>query len=218
MSKPRPAQASWPSGPLFRRRRGRRGWTVVAWKEDRAASGKSLGNRPALGEALELVESHWAATQVVAELDRLSRSLVDFAGLINRARAERWNVVALELGIDLSTPASEFLASVMASAAQWERRIIGQRIREGLAAKKTASIRLGRPITLPADVRHRIRSEANSGSSLFCIARGLNADEAPRDATPAAVQLRRSSTGHRVSAAISDGSSDLQFSSSRSRC
>lgn len=64
------------------------------------------------------VESHRAATLVVAKLDRLSRSLVDFAGLMDRARAKRWNLVALDLGVDLSTPAGEFLASVAVSAAQ----------------------------------------------------------------------------------------------------
>lgn len=163
----------------YRSAGGRRGWIVVAWKEDKGASGKSLGGRPALTEALELVESHQAATLVVAKLDRLSRSLVDFAGLMDRERAKRWNLIALDLGIDLSTPAGEFLASVMASAAQWERRIIGQRTREGLAAKRAAGVRLGRPITLPVEVRDRIRSEANSGSSLAAIARGLNADEVP---------------------------------------
>jgi hypothetical protein len=47
-----------------------------------------------------------------------------------------WNLVALDLGVDLSTPSGEFLASVMASAAQWERRIIGQRTKEALAVKK----------------------------------------------------------------------------------
>jgi DNA invertase Pin-like site-specific DNA recombinase len=72
-----------------------------------------------------------------------------------------------------------FLASVMASAAQWERRTIRQRTREGLAAKKAAGVRLGRPVTLPTEVRDRIRSEASSGNSLAAIARDLNADEVP---------------------------------------
>ncbi|WP_222864493.1 recombinase family protein [Micromonospora sp. WP24] len=157
----------------------RRGWIIVAWKEDKGASGKSLGGRPALAEALELVESHQATTLVVAKLDRLSRSLVDFAGVMDRARAKRWNLIALDLGIDLTTPAGEFLASVMASAAQWERRIIGQRTREGLAAKKAAGVRLGRPVALPDEVRSRIRDEASNGASLAAIARGLNAGAVP---------------------------------------
>jgi hypothetical protein len=58
---------------------------------------------------------------------------------MRRAQAEDWNLLALDQGIDLSTPAGEFLANVMASAAQWERRIIGQRTREGLAARRPVS-------------------------------------------------------------------------------
>ncbi|RAN94818.1 recombinase family protein [Micromonospora noduli] len=156
----------------------RRGWIIVAWKED-TVSGKSLEGREGLAEALELVESRQAETLVVAKLDRLSRSLIDFAALMERARSKRWNLIALDLGIDLATPAGEFLASVMASAAQWERRIIGQRTREGLAAKKAAGVRLGRPATLSATVRERIRTESRNGSSLAAVARGLNNDEVP---------------------------------------
>jgi DNA invertase Pin-like site-specific DNA recombinase len=87
--------------------------------------------------------------------------------------------VALDLGIDLSTPAGEFLASVMASAAQWERRIIGQRTREGLAAKRAAGVALGRPRSLPADVVQRIVGEKAAGASLSAIARALNEDGTP---------------------------------------
>ncbi|MEU8374737.1 recombinase family protein [Micromonospora sp. NPDC048894] len=157
----------------------RRGWTIVAWKGDRAASGKSLEGRPGLAEALELIESRQAETLVVAKLDRLSRSLIDFAALMERARSKRWNLIALDLGIDLATPAGEFLASVMASAAQWERRIIGQRTREGLAAKKAAGVRLGRPASLPAEVRTRIMTDHADGKSLASIARELNAESVP---------------------------------------
>lgn len=63
--------------------------------------------------------------------------------LMGRAQSEGWNLVALDLGIDLSTPGGEFLASVMASAAQWERRIIGQRTKEALAVKRAQGVRLG---------------------------------------------------------------------------
>jgi len=89
---------------------------------------------------------------MVSKLDRLSRSLLDFAGLMHRAQVGGWNVVALDLGIDLATPAGEFMASVMASAAQWERRIIGQRTRDALAVRKAEGHRLGRPSSLPREV------------------------------------------------------------------
>lgn len=157
----------------------RRGWTVVGWHVDAAASGKSLSGRPALDEALQAVRSRKAETLVVAKLDRLSRSLLDFAGLMASAQRDGWNLIALDLGIDLSTPAGEFLASVMASAAQWERRIIGQRTRDALAAKKASGVRLGRPRSLEAATLRRVRDAHAAGKSLRAIAEELNTEAVP---------------------------------------
>ena len=113
-----------------------------------AISGKSVANRPGLAAALTAVETGAAAGIVVAKLDRLSRSLADFARLMARAQAAGWNLVALDLGIDLASAAGEFMANVMASAAQWERRIIGQRTHDALAVKRASGVRLGRPAVL----------------------------------------------------------------------
>lgn len=153
----------------------RRGWTLKETFTDAGISGKSISNRPALAGALETIESGQAGTLVVAKLDRLSRSLLDFAALMERAQRNRWNLVALDLGIDLSTPAGEFLASVMASAAQWERRIIGQRTRDALAVKKAAGVRLGRPSEVPAGVLDRIAHARAAGRSIRGIAADLTA-------------------------------------------
>ena len=92
----------------------RRGWELVEVLVDAGASGKSLSGRPALAEALALVRSGEADVLVVAKLDRLSRSRLDFAGLMADAQARGWLLVALDLGMDLSTPAGEFMGSVMA--------------------------------------------------------------------------------------------------------
>jgi DNA invertase Pin-like site-specific DNA recombinase len=146
----------------------------MAIHED-ALSGKSL-DRPGLTAALMAVESGAAAGIVVAKLDRLSRSLADFANLMARAQAGRWNVVALDLGVDLSTAAGEFMANVMASAAQWERRIIGQRTKDALAIKRSQGVRLGRPNVLPEDVVSRIVRAYRAGEGWSAIARSLNDD------------------------------------------
>jgi DNA invertase Pin-like site-specific DNA recombinase len=155
----------------------RRGWTLVAIHED-ALSGKSL-DRPGMAAALAAVESGAAATIVVAKLDRLSRSLVDFASLMARAQAGQWNLVALDLGIDLATPAGEFLSNVMASAAQWERRIIGQRARDALAVKRAQGVRLGRPQMIGADLVARIRTAHEGGTGWSALARQLNDEGVP---------------------------------------
>jgi DNA invertase Pin-like site-specific DNA recombinase len=155
----------------------RRGWELLAVHED-VLSGRTL-NRPGLATAIASVESGEAAALVVAKLDRLSRSLVDFAGLMARAQRNKWNLVALDLGIDLSTPAGEFMANVMASAAQWERRIIGQRTRDALAVRRAQGVRLGRPRTLAADVVARIRTARDAGAGWSLIARELNVEAVP---------------------------------------
>lgn len=157
----------------------RRGWVLVEVLTDSAASGKSLVGREALAAAIEVVESGQADVLMVAKLDRLSRSLLDFASLMARAQANGWNLVALDLGIDLSTPAGEFLASVMASAAQWERRIIGQRTREALAAKKSAGVRLGPPRRVPDQVCERIARLRADGLAWQAVADDLNLSAVP---------------------------------------
>lgn len=156
-----------------------RGWELVEFCTDAAASGRSITGRPALDRALRAVEGGEADVLIVAKLDRLSRSLLDFAELMARAQQRGWILVALDLGLDLSTPAGEFLANVMASAAQWERRIIGQRTREALAVRKAQGVRLGRPVSLGADVSDQIRSLREQGLTLSAIAEGLNAGGVP---------------------------------------
>lgn len=156
-----------------------RGWELVEMYTDAAASGRSIAGRPALASALARVEDGEAGVLVVAKLDRLSRSLLDFAALMARAQREGWNLVALDLGIDLSTPAGEFLASVMASAAQWERRIIGQRTREALAVRKAQGVRLGRPVVMTPDVSDWIVSLREEGLTLAGIAAALNGGGVP---------------------------------------
>jgi DNA invertase Pin-like site-specific DNA recombinase len=154
----------------------RRGWNLVAVEVDAGASAKSLTGRPALDAALLAVESGAADVLVVAKLDRLSRSVADFAALLDRAQQGGWGLVALDLGVDTTTPAGELVANVMAAVSQWERRTIGVRTREGLAAKRASGVRLGRPPVLPTEVVQRIVQERAAGRTLKVIAAGLTED------------------------------------------
>ena len=56
-----------------------------------------MAHRPGIAAAIEAVESGQADALVTARLDRLSRSVIDFAGLLERARRNSWHVVALDL-------------------------------------------------------------------------------------------------------------------------
>ena len=98
---------------------------------------------------------------------------------MERAQKHRWNVVALDLGIDLATPNGEFMASVLAAMARWERRIIGERTREGLAAAKAKGRLPGRRSALPPNVQARLLAERDAGLSTRRIAARLNAENVP---------------------------------------
>jgi DNA invertase Pin-like site-specific DNA recombinase len=152
----------------------RRGWQLVQIFEDAGMSGKAMLNRPALSVALEALKHREADALLVAKLDRLSRSLLDFAGLLQRSTKEGWRVLPLDLGIDLTTPAGEFMAAVMAAAAQWERRIISQRTKDALAQKQAAGVRLGAPTSIPQDVAAQIVEMREGGATLQAIADTLN--------------------------------------------
>ena len=116
---------------------------------------------------------------LVAKLDRISRSLFDFTGLLERARSEGWALVALDAPVDPSSPSGEMMVSLLAAFAQFERRLIGQRTRDALQVVKSRGQRLGRPVNLPDAVRQRIVEQRQAGASLPKIADALTADEVP---------------------------------------
>jgi DNA invertase Pin-like site-specific DNA recombinase len=134
-------------------RRGR----LLATVYDDVASGGSMTKRLGTSEALAAIERGDATAVVVARLDGLSRSLVDFAALVDRSRRKGWEIVVLDLGVDTTTPNGEAMTGMLAVFAQWERGMIGQRTCEALAMKKANGVRLGRPPVLDEKVRPRIR-------------------------------------------------------------
>ena len=79
------------------------------------------------------------------------------------AQKQGWALVALDCAVDTTTPAGEAMANVLATFAQFERRLISQRTREALAVKKAQGVRLGRPSTMPKRVANRIDASASPG-------------------------------------------------------
>lgn len=153
----------------------RRGWSDVEYVSDEGFSAKNL-SRPGIASALDMLGRGEASVLVVSKLDRLSRSLLDFAMLMERARVEGWQLVVLDLALDTTTASGELMASVMACFAQYERRLIGARTSAALQQLKRQGKRLGRPRTLPAAVTQRIVSARAEGVTLAAIADSLNRD------------------------------------------
>jgi DNA invertase Pin-like site-specific DNA recombinase len=155
-----------------------RGWRLGEMFED-TASGRTMGRRPGLASALDAVASGSVDGLVVAKLDRLSRSLLDFAGLMERSRTEGWSLVALDLGVDTSTPQGELMATVLASFAQFERRLIGQRTKDALAELKASGVQLGRPRLVNDDIVAYIQQLRADGLTMRQVADRLNAENVP---------------------------------------
>lgn len=160
------------------------GWELAIRVED-AASAKSLDGRPVLAAALNDLDHGRADALAVAALDRLARSTRDFADILDRAERETWSVICLDLGVDTSTDSGRLVADIRAAVAQWERRIIASRTREGMATiRATTGKHMGRPSAIPAEVEDRIyelaRPSTGKGMSACAIAELLEAEGVTR--------------------------------------
>jgi DNA invertase Pin-like site-specific DNA recombinase len=155
----------------------RRGWRSELITE--TGSGKSLC-RPQLADALRMLDAGKADYLVSARLDRVSRSVADFAGLVERAQRRSWGLLLLSPALDLTDPAGRFTANVLASAAQYERELLSQRTREGMAQRQAEGVVMGRPVS-PRNlaIHELVHDLAASGLGPTAIAGRLNADGIP---------------------------------------
>jgi DNA invertase Pin-like site-specific DNA recombinase len=156
----------------------KRGWRLIEIVEDAAVSGRDL-SRPGMAIVLRTLQSRRADTLVVAKLDRLGRSLLDVAGLIDQAGRQGWALVALDLGVDTATLTGKAMAGMMAVFAELERGMIGQRTRDALRAARERGTVLGRPRILSDEIVLRIATAQAAGASLRAIAHELNEERVP---------------------------------------
>lgn len=153
------------------------GWDVL-WYVDEGLSAKSLA-RPQLQAALARVQVPAKRRDVdgivVAKLDRLSRSVHDFSGILKLAAARKWALVAIDLGVDTSTPTGRLVANVMMSVAEWEREVIGERTSAAMQAAKRQGRHMGRVSMLPKATGDRLLA-LRSTRTLAATADALNAE------------------------------------------
>lgn len=155
----------------------RRGWNLEL-VADEGYSAKDF-KRPGLAAALACLDSAEADALLAVRLDRVSRSVADFAGLLARARRQGWRVVLLSPNLDTEDAAGKFTAHVLAAAAEYERDLIGARTREGMAQRRAEGVHVGRPRALPESVVVRVVAERARGRTLRAIAEGLSRDGVP---------------------------------------
>ena len=150
------------SGEAYVASQRQEGWVVrpVAY-DDAGFSGGSL-ERPALQRLLADVEAGEVDCIVCYKLDRLSRSLLDFTKLMELFDRRNVSFVSVTQRFDTSTSMGRLMLNILLSFAQFEREIIGERIRDKVAATKRKGKYTGGPPVLGYDVdRERKRLVVN---------------------------------------------------------
>jgi DNA invertase Pin-like site-specific DNA recombinase len=131
------------------------GWVLVPDRyDDGGFSGGTL-ERPALRRLLIDIERGLVDVVVVYKIDRLSRSLTDFAKLVDVFEAHGVTFVSVTQAFNTTTSMGRLTLNVLLSFAQFEREVIGERIRDKVAASKARGMWMGGKVPLGYDVRDR---------------------------------------------------------------
>lgn len=131
------------------------GWTLVPGRYD--DGGFSGGNmeRPGLRALLADVDAGLVDVIVVYKVDRLTRSLADFAKIVERLDARQASFVSVTQAFNTTTSMGRLTLNVLLSFAQFEREVTGERIRDKIAASKKKGLWMGGPVPLGYQVVER---------------------------------------------------------------
>ena len=131
------------------------GWRLIRNRyDDGGYSGGSM-DRPALKKLLDDVRARRIDVIVVYKVDRLTRSLADFAKLVELFDAHRVSFVSVTQSFNTTTSMGRLTLNVLLSFAQFEREVTGERIRDKIAASKKKGIWMGGVVPLGYRVENR---------------------------------------------------------------
>lgn len=181
------------------------GWVLNPERYD--DGGFSGGNmqRPGLKQLMADVAAGRVDIILLYKIDRLTRSLADFAKIVEVLDEAGASFVSITQSFNTTTSMGRLTLNMLLSFAQFEREVTGERIRDKIAASKRRGIWMGGPVPLGYDVRERKLVVNEAEAELVChimhryIALGSVAelvDELARDGYRTKVQ-QRTSTGHR---------------------
>jgi DNA invertase Pin-like site-specific DNA recombinase len=157
----------------------RRGWDVAGEYVDAGVSG-TKEHRPQLDVLLTACRKRRVDAVVVYRYDRFARSLRQLVNALEEFRSLGIEFISLHEGVDTSTPNGRLVFGIFASIAEFERELIRDRVKSGIAAARSKGMKLGRP-RVSADAV-KIAALRDSGASWSTIAQelGLSAGTAKR--------------------------------------
>jgi DNA invertase Pin-like site-specific DNA recombinase len=140
----------------------RRGWHIVGEYVDRGVSG-AKDSRPQLNRLMADAHRRQFDAIVVWKIDRFGRSLKHLVNALADLCAYGVAFVSLRDNLDLSTPSGRLMFHVVAAMAEFERELIRERVRAGIANARAKGKRLGRRrVPVDATIVARLRSESRS--------------------------------------------------------
>jgi DNA invertase Pin-like site-specific DNA recombinase len=135
----------------------------------------AVGQRRILEEALDFCRD--GDTFVVTKLDRLARSVIHLAEVVDRLERKKVSLRILNLSLDTSTPTGKLMINLLGSIAAFEREIMLERQRDGIAAAKRAGKYKGRAPTARRKAPD-VKKLASQGFPMSEIARRLRISRA----------------------------------------
>lgn len=132
------------------------------------ASGKAGGDRPLYAALLARLKA--GDKLVVWKVDRLGRSTLDALQTAKELDERGVHIVVTTLGVDLKTPAGRLVFGMMSQIAEFERELIRERVKAGMADAKKRNIHVGRRHTLSPHQRAEAARLHREGKSLGEIA------------------------------------------------
>lgn len=122
----------------------RRGWEITGEYVDAGISG-SKEHRPQLDALIAACRKRRVDAVVVYRYDRFARSLRQLVNALEEFRSLGIEFISLHEGVDTSTPNGRLVFGIFASIAEFERELIRDRVKSGIAAARSRGKRLGRP-------------------------------------------------------------------------
>jgi putative DNA-invertase from lambdoid prophage Rac len=147
----------------------RRGWTVALQVRE---IGSGASARELREKIVEAARRRQIEVVLVWRLDRWGRSVTDLLATLQELEHLGVGFVSLTEALDLTTPAGRAMAGLLAVFAEFEREILRERVRAGLAHARRNGKRLGRPATAAAHAG-KVRQLFRDGVSKAAIARRL---------------------------------------------
>ena len=127
------------SGEAYVAAQRHEGWACLPDRYDDGGFSGGTIERPALRRLLSDIEAGKVDCVVVYKVDRLSRSLMDFAKLVETMEAHGVTFVSVTQSFNTTTSMGRLTLNILLSFAQFEREVIGERIRDKFAASRAAA-------------------------------------------------------------------------------